>query len=192
MKKVILSCLKLTLCVCVRLVFDVRKVGVLDWCKRGFFCVRVGEKILKGGGIEMTRRYKIFKKGEQAGSRGGCLKKGGAGTPYKLCLKQFTPTPCKLCLEKFIPSFNLSLKTEILSSSPPPIFFFGNYNKDTCDTQLFSLWLLHFKKRCLEKTNNLVWEVKSANLRIMPKTLHQDWTLEKTIWKHTVDLQLSW
>ena len=49
-----------------------------------------------GGTEKRDKDKKIFKKGGQAGSRGGCLKKvGGAGTPLRimLCgwsLKNFT------------------------------------------------------------------------------------------------------
>ena len=82
MKKVILSCLQLTLCVCVRLVFGVRMVGVLDWGKRRFSCVRVGEKILKGGGIEKMGDIKFLKRGESWVKR-WVPQKGWAGTPLQ-------------------------------------------------------------------------------------------------------------
>ena len=49
------------------------------------------ENTLKGGGTEKRGgKTKILKKGGgQAGSRGGCLKKGGLEPPYKLCLVIF-------------------------------------------------------------------------------------------------------
>ena len=79
MKKVILSCLKLTLSVCVRLVFGVRIVGVLDWGKRKFSCVRVGEN-LKRGWNRKDGRYKIFKKGGKLGQEVGASKRMGWNT----------------------------------------------------------------------------------------------------------------
>ena len=43
-------------------------------------------KYIERGGTEMRGgETKIFKKGGQAGSRGGCLKSGGLEPPYKLC-----------------------------------------------------------------------------------------------------------
>ena len=47
-------------------------------------CMRLGgtvENTLKEGGTEKRGGKQRFLKGGQAGSRGGCLKKGGAGTP---------------------------------------------------------------------------------------------------------------
>ena len=50
--------------------------------------MRVGGTVynsLEGGGTEKRGGdTKNFKKGGQVGSRGGCLKKVGAGTPYQL------------------------------------------------------------------------------------------------------------
>ena len=43
------------------------------------------ENILKGDG----RGHKDFKKGGQAGSRGGALKRGGLEPPYELCHHYF-------------------------------------------------------------------------------------------------------
>ena len=58
-------------------------------CKEGW-CVGLGQEevvrgwgeLLKGGGTGEEK--KDFKKERQAGSRGGCLKKGGLEPPYKL------------------------------------------------------------------------------------------------------------
>ena len=46
------------------------------------------QNTLKWGGTEKREEdKKIFKKGGQAGSKGGCLKKvGGAGTPLRIML----------------------------------------------------------------------------------------------------------
>ena len=53
--------------------------------------MRVGESVsntLKGGGTEMGQgEAKILKRG-QAGSKGPCLKKGGAGTPLQTMLQK--------------------------------------------------------------------------------------------------------
>ena len=62
--------------------------------------------MLEGGGnclkyIKQKRRggNKVFKKGGQAGSRGGCLKKGvGAGTPLRTMIKGLHLSP--ICLTK--------------------------------------------------------------------------------------------
>ena len=56
--------------------------------RTGGGCVRVGGTVkntLKGGGTEKRGgKTKILKRrGGQVGSRGGCFKKGGAGTPLR-------------------------------------------------------------------------------------------------------------
>ena len=75
-------------------------------CKKGWCvglgqeggCMRVGGTVLntlKGGGTEKRGGETDSKKGVQGGSRGGCLKKGGAGTPLRtmvLLLKSFCAT----------------------------------------------------------------------------------------------------
>ena len=57
------------------------------WIRKGGGCVRVGGTVwntLKEGGTEKRgREAKILKKKGQAGSRGGCLKNGGSGTPLR-------------------------------------------------------------------------------------------------------------
>ena len=53
-------------------------------------CMRLGgtvENTLKGGGTEKRGGKQRFLKGRQAGSRGGCLKKEGTGTPLRLWVK---------------------------------------------------------------------------------------------------------
>ena len=59
------------------------------WIKAGGGCVRVGETVwntLKEGGTQKREgEAKILKKKGQAGSRDGCLKKAGSGTPLRNC-----------------------------------------------------------------------------------------------------------
>ena len=66
-------------------------------CKEGW-CVELGQEgvswggtvwnTLKRGGTEKTgEETKILKGGGQAGSRGGCIKKKGLESPYKLCAR---------------------------------------------------------------------------------------------------------
>ena len=57
------------------------------WIRAGGGCVRVGGTVwntLKEGGTEKRGgEAKILKKKGQAGSRDGCLKNGGSGTPLR-------------------------------------------------------------------------------------------------------------
>ena len=67
------------------------KERLVGQIRTGGGCMRVGESVsntLKGGGTEMGQgEAKILKRG-QAGSKGPCLKKGGAGTPLQTMLQK--------------------------------------------------------------------------------------------------------
>ena len=63
------------------------------WIRAGGVCLRVGVTVwntLKDGGTEIRGgEAKALKKKGQAGSRDGCLKNGGSGTPlqnYDVCI----------------------------------------------------------------------------------------------------------
>ena len=64
--------------------FKPKRIGWLDEGSRGF-CEGGGNCLKyrkRGWNRAEGKENKDFKKGGQAGSRGGCLKKGRAGTPF--------------------------------------------------------------------------------------------------------------
>ena len=56
--------------------------GRRDLCEDGGNCLKYLER---GWNRTEGRGHEDFKKVGQAGSRGGCLKKGGLESPYELC-----------------------------------------------------------------------------------------------------------